>query len=97
MVIKTITNTNIDISEDEEEIDMCQAIDDMLMDRETIGLEKGEAIGLERGRSEGEAIGRSAEQNKLILSMFQNGIPAIQIATIVQRSLNEVESILEVR
>ena len=60
---------------------MCKAIDDMLMDRETIGLEKG----------------RSAEQNKLILSMFQNGIPAIQIATIVQRSLNEVESILEVR
>ena len=45
LVIKTITNTAIEISEKEEKIDMCKAIDDMLSERET----KGEIRGIEIG------------------------------------------------
>lgn len=37
LVIKTITNTAIEISEKEEKIDMCKAIDDMLSEREAKG------------------------------------------------------------
>ena len=42
LVIKTITNTAIEISEKEEKIDMCKAIDDMLSEREARGAAKGE-------------------------------------------------------
>ena len=45
LVIKTITNTAIEISEKEEKIDMCKAIDDMLSEREA----KGEIRGIEIG------------------------------------------------
>ena len=45
LVIKTITNTTIEISEKEEKIDMCKAIDDMLSEREA----KGEIRGIEIG------------------------------------------------
>lgn len=41
LVIKTITNTAIEISEKEEKIDMCKAIDDMLSEREAKG-DKGD-------------------------------------------------------
>ena len=45
LVIKAITNTAIEISEKEEKIDMCKAIDDMLSEREA----KGEIRGIEIG------------------------------------------------
>ena len=46
LVIKTITNTAIEISEKEEKIDMCKAIDDMLSEREARGAAKGEIRGI---------------------------------------------------
>ena len=49
LVIKTITNTAIEISEKEEKIDMSKAIDDMLSEREARGVEKGEIRGIEIG------------------------------------------------
>ena len=49
LVIKTITNTAIEISEKEEKIDMCKAIDDMLSEREARGAAKGEIRGIEVG------------------------------------------------
>ena len=49
LVIKTITNTAIEISEKEEKIDMCKAIDDMLSEREARGAAKGEIRGIEIG------------------------------------------------
>ena len=48
LVIKTITNTAIEISEKEEKIDMCKAID-MLSEREARGAAKGEIRGIEIG------------------------------------------------
>lgn len=43
LVIKTITNTAIEISENEEEIDMCKAIDDMLNGSRAKGRAEGQA------------------------------------------------------
>ena len=45
LVIKTITNTVIEISENEEEIDMCKAIDDMLNESRAKGRAEGKAEG----------------------------------------------------
>lgn len=44
-VIQTLTNTNIEIPEGKEEIDMCQAIDDMLKDSREEGREEGQILG----------------------------------------------------
>ena len=45
LVIKTITNTAIEISENEEEIDMCKAIDAMLNESRTKRRAEGKAEG----------------------------------------------------
>ena len=45
LVIKTITNTAIEISENEEEIDMCKAIDDMMNESRAKGRAEGKAEG----------------------------------------------------
>ena len=40
-VIKTITNTPIEVSEEKEEIEMCKAIEDLIAESETRGEAKG--------------------------------------------------------
>ena len=45
-VIKTITNTPIEVSEEMEEIEMCKAIEDLILESEEKGEKKGEAKGL---------------------------------------------------
>ena len=45
-VIKAITNTPIEISEEEEEIEMCKAIEDLIVESEARGEVKGEAKGM---------------------------------------------------
>lgn len=42
-VIKAITNTPITISEEEEEIDMCQAVDEMIEDGRNICRRDGKS------------------------------------------------------
>ena len=49
LVIKAITNTPIDIQEETEEIDMCEAVEAMLNESEARGIERG----IEKGREEG--------------------------------------------
>ena len=50
MVIKTITNTSIEIAEGKEEIDMCEAVEAMLSESEAKGIEKGMQQGKKRHR-----------------------------------------------
>ena len=45
-VIKTITNTPIKVSEEEEEIEMCKAIEDLIFESEARGRVEGEAKGM---------------------------------------------------
>lgn len=53
LVIKAITNTPIDIQEETEEIDMCEAVEAMLNESEARGIERGIEKGIEKGREEG--------------------------------------------
>ena len=45
-VIKTITNTPIEVSEEEEEIEMCKAIEDLIAESEARGRAEGEVRGI---------------------------------------------------
>lgn len=77
LVIKAITNTAIEISEKEEEIDMCKAIDDMLSEREARGEIRGIEIGelrmlvkqVKRGRL---TIEEAAEDVAMSVEKFRN-------------------------
>ncbi len=52
-VIKTITNTPIEVSEEEEEIEMCKAIEDLISESEARGRAEGEVEGETRGEAKG--------------------------------------------
>lgn len=77
LVIKTITNTAIEISEKEEKIDMCKAIDDMLSEREAKGEIRGIEIGelrmlvkqVKKGRL---TIEEAAEDAAMSMEKFRN-------------------------
>ena len=51
-VIKTITNTPIEVSEEEEEIEMCKAIEDLIAESEARGRAEGETRGEAKGMIE---------------------------------------------
>ncbi len=51
-VIKTITNTPIEVSEEEEEIEMCKAIEDLIAESEARGRAEGEVKGEVKGMIE---------------------------------------------
>lgn len=77
LVIKAITNTAIEISEKEEKIDMCKAIDDMLSEREARGEIRGIEIGelrmlvkqVKKGRL---TIEEAAEDVAMSVEKFRN-------------------------
>ena len=77
LVIKTITNTAIEILEKEEKIDMCKAIDDMLSERDAKGEIRGIEIGelrmlvkqVKRGRL---TIEEAAEDVAMSVEKFRN-------------------------
>ena len=48
-VIRTVTNTPVEIREEEEEVDMCKAIEEMMEDSRQEGMQKG--------MQKGEALG----------------------------------------
>ena len=51
-VIKTITNTPIEVSEEEEKIEMCKAIEDLIAESEARGRAEGETRGEAKGMIE---------------------------------------------
>ena len=64
-VIKTITNTPIEVSEEEGEIEMCKAIEDLIAESEARGRAEGEV----RGRAEGETRGEAKGMIEICLDM----------------------------
>ena len=64
-VIRTITNTPIEVSEEEEEIEMCKAIEDLIAESEARGRAEGEV----RGRAEGETRGEAKGMIEICLDM----------------------------
>ena len=68
-VIRTITNTPIEVSEEEEEIEMCKAIEDLIAESEAHGRAEGEVRGEARGRAEGETRGEAKGMIEICLDM----------------------------
>ena len=73
-VIKMVTNTPIEVSEEMEEIEMCKAIEDLILESEEKGETKGEAKGmieicLEMNFSKEDILRKL--QDKLNISMQQ--------------------------
>ena len=68
-VIKTITNTPIEVSEEEGEIEMCKAIEDLIAESEARGRAVGEVRGEARGRAEGETRGEAKGMIEICLDM----------------------------
>ena len=56
-------------------------------------LERGEAI----GKAKGEAIGKTKEGAKFIFNMYEKGYTLEQIAECVEKTIDEVEAVIEKR
>ena len=109
-VIRELTNTEIEIKEEQEEQNMCKAIEQMkenerkigreigLEDGKRIGLENGKRIGLEDGKriglEDGKRIGRELGEAEIILRMYQKGYGSEQIAEMTDMEEERVKAII---
>ena len=84
-VMNTMTDSELNIREEEESVDMCEAIKEMRADSEQIGLQKGEQIGLQIGLQKGQldsiekmmkALKISAERAMEILEIPESDYPS---------------------
>ena len=74
-VIRTVTNTPVEIREEEEEVDMCKAIEEMMEDSRQEGIQKG----IQEGKRE------------TACALAKMGLPAEQIALAVSTDLEVVK------
>ena len=81
-VIRELTNTEIEIKEEQEEQNMCKAIEQMKENERKIGLEDGKRIGRELGEAE------------IILRMYQKGYGSGQIAEMTDMEEERVKAII---
>lgn len=88
MVIKTITNTSIEIAEGKEEIDMCEAVEAMLSESEAKGIEKG----MQQGKKEGIEIG---ELRMLVKQIKKGRLTIEEAAEDAAMSVEEFRKVME--
>lgn len=97
-VIRELTNTEIEIKEEQEEQNMCKAIEQMKEKERKIGLEDGKRIGLEDGKriglEDGKRIGRELGEAEIILRMYQKGYGSEQIAEMTDMEEERVKAII---
>ena len=97
-VIRELTNTEIEIKKEQEEQNMCKAIEQMKEKERKIGLEDGKRIGLEDGKriglENGKRIGRELGEAEIILRMYQKGYGSGQIAEMTDMEEERVKAII---
>ena len=86
MVISACTHTELNIKEDEEAVNMCQAIEDMKRDSREAGVAEGRAEGRAEGKEEGKIIQARAIAERLAARGFEEE----QIAEILGYGLSVV-------
>ena len=73
---EAVLEIDMEIEEDEEEINMCRAIDEMMAEAREEGREAGMRLGEEMGREAGirlgEKIGRKEGRENLMTNMMRN-------------------------
>ena len=82
-VIRTVTNTPVEIREEEEEVDMCKAIEEMMEDSRQEGMLEGIQKGIQEGIQEGK--------RETACALAGMGLPAEQIALAVGIELEVVK------
>ena len=78
-VIRTITNTPVEIPEEEERVDMCKGIEELMEDSR------------QEGRKEGEASGALRKAKETACALAGMGLPKEQIASAVGINLEVVK------
>ena len=78
-VIRTITNTPVEIPEEEERVDMCKGIEELMEDSR------------QEGRKEGEASGALRKAKETACALAAMGLPKEQIASAVGINLEIVK------
>ena len=98
--IKEMTGVNIEIQENEEDVNMCKAWEDMAIDMKNeglqLGLRQGEQRGLQLGRKQGEKIGEQKlqEKNRLVIkNMLQRGYSDEDILAIAECEQTDIEQV----
>ena len=82
-VIRTITNTPVEIPEEEERVDMCKGIEELMEDSRQEGRQEG--------RKEGEASGALRKAKETACALAGMGLPKEQIALAVGINLEVVK------
>ncbi|MGM9947000.1 hypothetical protein [Floccifex sp.] len=81
------------------EMDANQRYDEIYKKGEVIGIKKGEVIGLKKGEvigiKKGEIIGLKTGLRKAVYSMSQKGMGALEIANLLDESIEVVKEILK--
>ena len=91
--IKEMTGVNIEIQENEEDVNMCKAWEDMAIDMKNeglqLGLRQGEQIGLQRG----EQLGLQEKNRLVIKNMLQRGYSDEDILAIAECEPEDIEQV----
>ena len=91
--IKEMTGVNIEIQEDEEDVNMCKAWEDMAIDMKNegvqLGLRQGEQIGLQRG----EQLGLQEKNRLVIKNMLKRGYSEEDILAIAECEPEDIEQV----
>ena len=93
-VIRELTNTEIEIKEEQEEQNMCKAIEQMKENERKIGREIGLEDGKRIGLEDGKRIGRELGEAEIILRMYQKGYGSGQIAEMTDMEEERVKAII---
>ncbi len=78
-VINIVTGSKIEVNEEEEEVDMCEAIQGMLDDATLAGLQQGR----QEGRQEGKQEGRQEEVRNLAMRMLSEGSATVEYISLI--------------
>ena len=102
-VIQTITNTPVEIQEEEEKVDMCKGIEELMEKSRAEGVQMGRAEGVQTGREEGREEGRKEgrkegetsgalrKAKETACALAGMGLPTEQIASAVGTELEVVK------
>ena len=71
-LLRTFAKIDMEIEEDEEEIDMCRAIDEMMAEAREEGRAAGMRLGEEMGREAGMRLGEELGRESLMTNMMRN-------------------------
>ena len=87
-VVKTVTGIQVDVENEEETIDMCQALKEMMEDATNVGIQQG----LQQGLQQGIQDERIATAKRLLK---KDSFSYIGIAELSALSIDEVKAIAE--